>query len=251
MDNYTVYCHTSPSGKKYVGITSTSPEKRWSRGNGYKKNFHFWRAIQLYGWDSFTHEILVQHITYEQAADLERYLIEIWNLTDPQNGYNLSKGDRAGFSEETRHKMSEAQKGNKNSVGRTYSDEEKKRISESLRRYYSSHDGTMKGCSHSEETKKKLRERIISEETKRKQSQNHADFSGEKNPSAKAIVRIDPRDGTTKYYAYATLASKELNIDLSSIIKCCNGKVGHKTAGGFIWQYADKTEEQSNYNMVS
>ena len=43
MDNvektYCVYKHTSPSGKVYIGMTCKDPpEKRWSNGNGYKRN---------------------------------------------------------------------------------------------------------------------------------------------------------------------------------------------------------------------
>lgn len=38
---YTVYKHTTPSGKVYVGITKQKPEQRWDNGNGYKKNEHF------------------------------------------------------------------------------------------------------------------------------------------------------------------------------------------------------------------
>ncbi len=37
---YNVYSHTSPSGKKYIGITKQKPEHRWSNGDGYK---HKWR----------------------------------------------------------------------------------------------------------------------------------------------------------------------------------------------------------------
>lgn len=240
MNNYTVYCHISPSGKMYVGITSTSLEKRWSRGNGYKNNTHFWRAIQLYGWDAFSHEVLAEQLTYEQATDLERHLIEIWELTDPQKGYNISKGDGCTVTEETRRRMSEAQKGNKNSAGRTLSEDEKCRISESLKQYYTTHDNPRKGCKLTEEEIKKLKERPISEETRLKMSQNHADFSGAKNPSARPIIRIDQRDGTTKFYSYATEAAKELGIDLSAIIKCCRGKKYCKTVGGFIWRYADE-----------
>lgn len=251
MNNYTVYCHISPGGKRYVGITSTIPEKRWSRGNGYKQNAHFWRAIQLYGWDAFTHEILAQQLTYEQAADLERSLIESWDLTNPQNGYNLSKGDGAGISEETRHRMSEAQKGNKNSIGRVWSDEGKQKISKSLKQYYSTHDGTFKGRTHTDDTKKKMKQRQFSEEARAKMRKKHANVSGAKNPSAKAVNRIDPNNGSIKFYAYASLAAKELNVDLSSIIKCCRAKDKCKTAGGFIWRYANVEGKQIENSIAS
>ena len=54
---YTVYCHTSPSGKRYVGITCKSLNSRWQNGKGYLYNKHFYSAIQKYGWENFKHEI--------------------------------------------------------------------------------------------------------------------------------------------------------------------------------------------------
>ena len=32
---WTVYKHTSPSNKVYIGITSREPKLRWDNGNGY------------------------------------------------------------------------------------------------------------------------------------------------------------------------------------------------------------------------
>ena len=32
-----VYMHTSPSGKKYIGITSNKPKRRCDHGDGYLK----------------------------------------------------------------------------------------------------------------------------------------------------------------------------------------------------------------------
>lgn len=37
MNSYTVYKHTSPSGKVYIGITKKKPEYRWNHGRGYKE----------------------------------------------------------------------------------------------------------------------------------------------------------------------------------------------------------------------
>ena len=54
-NNYSVYVHTAPSGKMYVGITKQKPEYRWGR-NGIKyKTQVFYRAIEKYGWDNIDH----------------------------------------------------------------------------------------------------------------------------------------------------------------------------------------------------
>lgn len=44
---YMVYCHESPHGKRYVGITCVGEKKRWGINEyGYRNNKHFWAAIQ-------------------------------------------------------------------------------------------------------------------------------------------------------------------------------------------------------------
>lgn len=55
MDGYIVYIHTNKiNQKKYVGITSKTPERRWGiNGCNYKDCPAFWNAIQKYGWEEF------------------------------------------------------------------------------------------------------------------------------------------------------------------------------------------------------
>lgn len=40
QNNYSVYKHTSPSGKVYVGITSLKVQKRWNKGREYLSNIY-------------------------------------------------------------------------------------------------------------------------------------------------------------------------------------------------------------------
>lgn len=99
QDKYCVYKHTSPSGKVYIGITGRKPEERWQDGNGYKKNPIFYNAITKYGWDNFTHEILMSKLSREQAIDMERFYIYFYNSNNRENGYNGTFGGdgTAGF----------------------------------------------------------------------------------------------------------------------------------------------------------
>lgn len=101
MNNYVVYCHTSPSNKKYVGI-SCNPIKRWNNGEGYKKNYLFYRAIKKYGWDNFKHEILYENLTVDQAGEIEKRLIDEWHLLDSHFGYNLREGGNGKLSDTSR-----------------------------------------------------------------------------------------------------------------------------------------------------
>ncbi len=161
---YSVYKHTSPSNKVYIGITSMNPpDKRWKNGLGYYQNKHFYSAIQKYGWDNFKHEILFVDLTKQEAEEKEVELIAVYNATNRENGYNKDNGGT--------------------SVGRL-TDEQKRKLSEiGKERMKNKENNPMYGKHLSEETKQKIREARIgthhSEETKRKMSESR---SGEKNP---------------------------------------------------------------------
>ena len=97
MDNtYSVYIHTTPSGKKYVGMTSNHVSKRWRGGSGYKYNEHFYRAIKKYGWDYIVHDVILDGLTKEEACFLEIKLIAKYDTTDSKCGYNNSSGGECG-----------------------------------------------------------------------------------------------------------------------------------------------------------
>ena len=95
MKSWTVYEHISPSGKVYVGITS-NVKRRWA-ANGYYYHLSdtvFSRALKKYGWDNFTHHIVLEGISAEEAKYTEKYLIRwykihgmSYNITDGGDGY--------------------------------------------------------------------------------------------------------------------------------------------------------------------
>lgn len=87
-----VYIHTTPDGKKYVGMTYQSPKIRWGNGDGYKSNDAFYRAIIQYGWDNIDHEIFFETEEYEMAKACEKIMISKYDTTNPSKGYNHSPG---------------------------------------------------------------------------------------------------------------------------------------------------------------
>ena len=159
MKKFYVYIHTCPNEKKYVGLTTAEPKKRWGlNGAKYKSNKHFYRAIQNFGWDNIDHQVF-EVDTKEEMFFLEKYFISYYQTNKNEFGYNKSSGGENGGvgchrSEETKRKMSEANKGRiSNRKGKHHSEESKKKISESQKgnQYH-------KGKPHSEETKKKISE---------------------------------------------------------------------------------------------
>lgn len=113
MNNYVVYIHTSPSGKKYVGVTSQDVNKRWLRGHGYFRNEYFTRAINKYGWDNFKHEIVAAGLSKKGAEFLEKTLIARYRSNLKRYGYNIKDGgDTNGkHAERSKRLMSEHRKG--------------------------------------------------------------------------------------------------------------------------------------------
>lgn len=126
---FTVYIHKNKTnGKVYVGITSRKPEIRWKNGKGYVQNKHFSSAIEKYGWDGFTHEIVCEGLQKEEAWRIERKLIEDNKSNNPLFGYNNSVGGEcsalgAKWTDEMKNHQSQMRK------GRELSDEHKEKIS--------------------------------------------------------------------------------------------------------------------------
>lgn len=87
----TVYIHTTPEGKRYVGATHQNPNKRFNKGRGYKYQF-FYQAILKFGWENISHQ-LYEVDTEEELKYLEKYLISYYDTTNPDKGYNIAKGD--------------------------------------------------------------------------------------------------------------------------------------------------------------
>jgi hypothetical protein len=96
--SYSVYRHTSPSGKVYIGITSVSPNKRWRGGHGYTHGFCtlFSNAIKKYGWDNIKHEILLDGCSKEEAVYAEKYLVRWYKIHSIS--YNITDGGDLGGS---------------------------------------------------------------------------------------------------------------------------------------------------------
>ncbi len=116
---FVVYMHTSPSGKRYVGVTSQRGNSRWFKhvsdaNRGSNTAFH--RAIRKYGAKSFATEVLERMHTEAGAKHAERLWIAELGTVTPV-GYNIShggdgwSGPRAPFTDEHKAKLSLAHKG--------------------------------------------------------------------------------------------------------------------------------------------
>jgi hypothetical protein len=204
--NYTVYKHTVPNGKVYIGITNRKPQTRWGKdGIGYKRNEHFYNAIKKYGWDSIRHEILFSNLSKEVACQMEIDLIKLYDSTNREKGYNKSVGGSFGYagvktSDETKKKQSLAHK------GKSFSDYHKKRLSESHKG--SGHGGFATG-------------RVVSDEIKEKIAIKH-------RIPIKCVQ-------TNKTFESITEASQIMNLNKSAICHVLKGKRTHTCGYSFVY----------------
>lgn len=110
---FTIYLHTSPSGKGYVGQSVDPIEVRWNKHvSAAKRNAGsplLGAAIRKYGADSFRHEVLDVMAT-QQGADLVEALWIKQRRTRAPGGYNLAAGGNApGYHhEETKVRIGKA-----------------------------------------------------------------------------------------------------------------------------------------------
>ena len=211
-----IYCiENLINHKKYIGQSVDIPN-RWSHHkNELNSNMHFNDYLQKswnkYGADNFSFYVL-EYCAIDQLDNLEVYYIDLYSTLNRDSGYNLTSGG---------------------SFNKKYSDETRRKISDSLKGHK------------------------VSAESRVKISENHADFSGEKNgmygrrhsESAKQKVglankgKISARRNLSNVYCIeletvfddAATAGKQLNLDSGAILKCCRGE--RKTCGNYHWKF--------------
>lgn len=229
---YSVYRHTTPNGKVYIGITGQNPEKRWNRGNGYRANKHFWNAIKRYGWDNIRHEILHCGITKEEACLHEIELIAKHKSNNSDFGYNNSDG---GEKPSNGSKRTDSEKRHLSEIfkGRVISEETRKRMSESAK----NRNPETRRRKQTEETRRKLSEAHkglkIADETKRKLSIAN---SYERNASARSVEQYTLSGEYVATYSCIKEAAEKTGASRTHISSVCSGR--RRRSGGFVWKYA-------------
>jgi hypothetical protein len=239
------------NGKMYHGQTiEENINDRWNKYRRLecKSQKKLYNAIKKYGWDNFLAEVIdTTPQNQSQLDELEIFYIAKFDSIN--NGYNIMPGGAHGkHSEETKRKISNSFKGNKNpNFGKHRSDNTKQKIS-----------NTLKGKTHSEETKRRMSEMFS--------GRNHPMFG--KHPSKETVQKIsNSLKGRSLSNEIKTKISKSLKgkykqsifqldlngniikkwdmglndislalkINKNMISKVLNNKL--YKAGGFIWKY--------------
>lgn len=215
---YKIYCITNLINNiKYIGFTSKTLEVRFEQHTNRKNCIKLKNALNKYGKENFTIELIEEFNDRDTALDFENQKIREMNTLHPF-GYNLTEGGRSPkMSEETKLKMSKSHKGLQK--GRVFSDEHKRKISETRIR---------KGIKPSSESIAKMLETKRIRGIKYPKEYGEAISARQKganNPGAKTIICIQ----TGIIYNSLVEAAKELNINAAGITQVLKGR--NKTVG--------------------
>ena len=206
---YTVYKHTAPNGKVYIGITSVEPKRRWQSGWGYRTQL-FYRAIQKYGWENIEHEVLYSGLSKEEAEQKEIELITAYKSNQKEYGYNVDNGGYSAgkLSDATREKLK------KSHTGIKYTQETREKHRAAQLRLWNDEE---------------YRRSRTYEYKKRKAQGGYSVYK-----PGKPVVCVETR----QIFARIKDASESMGICDECIRKCCNGL--RKTAGGFRWEFVQE-----------
>lgn len=236
---YSVYMHIFPNGKRYIGITSQQPvEKRWySNGSGYKQCPKMWKAIQKYGWENVEHHVLYEGLPQAMAEAVEIRLIQEFDTI--KNGYNIENGGNVtgSHSEETKQKISIANKGKTVSEATREKLRNRERLTGINNPFYGRH--------HSEKTKSEHAAFMMGNQYNKgkhhtvefkewKSRQMHEKYKDGGNPRCKQIQMVKPNGSVELFYSLRK-ASEVAGVSPAYMHKCINNE---KLLNGCTWRYA-------------
>ena len=217
---YSVYRHTAPDGKVYIGISSMELKKRWDSGRGYKNNSYFTRSIEKYGWANFKHEVIYTDLSEDVAKEKEIELIAKHKSNERKYGFNISSGgeSHAGIKISEWHK----QQISKASKGRIVSVETRSKLSVASRRVWNNkeHVDRMRELNLGANNHQYGVKRTDEEKLQR---------------GAKPVIQKDMNGNLVNMFISIHQAGDITHIARDSIKKACNGIF--KQAGGYLWEY--------------
>jgi group I intron endonuclease len=197
-----IYKITNPKGKIYIGQTTNLRDRmyHYSNADGGSMGKKILNSIKKYGWEN--HEIEVIEVCDDDKSNM-REIYWIKHFNSYHNGLNLTEG---GFS--GKHSKETCLKKSKSMMGKTHTDETRKKMSESRKNH----------SMYTNEWKEKMKKGAWSS-----------------NTSSKPILQFDKNNNLIQKWKSSRKAALELNISIGNISSALNGR--YKSAGGYVWKF--------------
>ena len=211
-----IYKWTNEINKKvYIG-QSINIYKRFLDYKKGRFNQYMKRAIDKYGIDNFTIEILERNIDEDKLDEYEQKWIDYYESYKNENGYNIAPiaGTTRGIKKSLDERMQMSIRASQ-------------RIGE-MNPFY--------GKVHSDETKQKI-SKANSGKFKHSISIYQRERMNEgRLQTLERVKQIDKNNQEIiKIFESAVIASNETGVDYYGIRRCCRNK--QKTAGGYMWEF--------------
>jgi group I intron endonuclease len=244
------------NSKVYIGQSVNLNSRKSAYRNGNFHNAHIRNAVNKYGWENFSIQILL-YCDEEWLDHYEISLIKLYKSIDGIFGYNKESGGNKNkrLSEDVKKRMSEKKKGTllgkeNPFYGKKHTEETKEKISRSRKGKLVGEYNPNYGKETPEETKKKIgdanRGRVVSQEHRGKLSDammgkhsgSNNPFHGRKHSDELVKKRSKPIIGTNidngdEIYFYS--CSEAERCGFKNCRSVLNGK--HKQCKGFIFRY--------------
>lgn len=244
---YTIYkIINNINNKCYIGQTKTDLKERFRRHKNLKSGTMY-PIIKSFGAENFSIIPIDYADNKSESINKEVFWTLFYKANEPDYGYNKMVGFSLYgriVSEETRQKISEANKGKtgllgeKNpNYGKPLPQETKIKISNTLKGKYVGEKNPWYGKHHSSETLKKLsgenhwttRQQYPKSALKKKHDALYRKPSGR----SRAIRCVE----TGEVLPFAKEFYYKYGYQHSKILECCKGR--RKTHHGLHWEYAD------------
>lgn len=222
-----IYLIAAPNGKHYVGQTTQGLARRKTEHivDAKTSKLPIARAILKYG-DQLKWSILFNNISINYLDKLESWAINHFN--SKYNGYNCTTGGYRGcrgynHTEEAKEKIRQSKMGNKSRLGKPHTQETKKKMSEA-----------QKGKPRNSESIKKMAETKKGSKLSEEHKLNCAISHGA------VPFQVYTKEGNyIGEWISQSQCARELNLNFYNISRCLKRPEKHKSHKGYIFKHKE------------
>jgi group I intron endonuclease len=195
------------NNKIYVGSSNNFNNRKYNHFSYLRNNRHYNKHLQQsfnkYGSDNFIFETIEYVKDESKLLEREQYWIDKLDVCNPEVGYNndIVAGKPPSF------------------LGKKHSEETRNKISKTRKKIMTN------------ELKDRIRNTLIGKPHSLKRKENIS--NGRKNKGGKVVINLT----TNTIFNSINEAGKHYNLNSSCISRVCRNVHGHKTAGGYRWEY--------------